>query len=140
MKPGRTRSKSKGQSLVELGLILPMVVMMLALSADFSRAFSAYIAISSGAREGAAYGMQSVQASQDTAGMRAAVLAESSTIWGVEPQVSFPGCSDGFSRPDGVGYDCVAVRVTYNFSPLITIGPIPNSIQMERTVEMRVVN
>jgi hypothetical protein len=140
MTPGRTRNKSKGQSLVELGLILPMVVMMLALSADFSRAFSAYIAISSGAREGAAFAMQSSQTAQDTNGIRAAVLADTSTIWGVQPQVTFPGCSDGFSRPSGDSYECVAVRVTYDFSPVITIGPIPNTIRMERTVETRVIN
>lgn len=133
-------TKTTGQSLVELALVLPLAVMLLFLAADFGRALTAYIQVGSAAREGAAFGMQSTQAAQDTDGMRAAVLAESPTIWGVAPTVAFPSCSDGMSRPDGSSYDCVAVEVNYDFRPLINIGPVPDTIPMQRTVEMRVVN
>lgn len=138
----RTSEPTRGQSLVELALVLPLAVLLLALSADFGRAFTSYIQISSAAREGAAYGMQS---SGIPAGeIEAAALAEIGsppTIWGVEPVVEVADdCVDGMTSPDGVPYECVAVTVRYSFQPLITIGPIPNSIPMERTVEMRVVN
>jgi hypothetical protein len=132
--------KSKGQSLVELALIMPFAILLLALSADFGRALTAYIQVGSAAREGAAYGMQSTAQAEDIDGIRAAVLAESPTIWGVTPQVSTQACVDPGQMPNGDPYECVAVRVDYDFNPLITIGPIPNEIPMNRVVEMRVVN
>ena len=136
----RTRRKSRGQSVVELALVLPLMVLLLALAADFGRAFTAYIQIGSAAREGAAFGMQSPDAASNQAGMRAAVLAESPTVWGVEPEVAFPSCSDDMVRPSGDNYQCVAVRVDYDFSPLISFWIIPDSIPMSRVVEMRVIN
>jgi Flp pilus assembly protein TadG len=133
-------NKSRGQSVVELALILPIAVLILALAADFSRAMTAYIQIGSAAREGAAYGMQSSERATDTAGMIAAVRAETTAVWGEPVAISFPDCTENLNQPSGAPYQCVAVTVSYNFRPLITIWPIPNSIPMERTVEMRVVN
>jgi Flp pilus assembly protein TadG len=132
--------KSRGQSLVELALILPIAVLLLALSADFARAMTAYIQVGSAAREGAAYGMQSTEAAADQAGMRTAAQAETPSIWGDPINVTFPGCTDTQNQPSGSPYDCIAVTVNYNFRPFITVGPIPSSIPMQRTVEMRVVN
>lgn len=134
------RHKTRGQSLVELALILPIAILMLVFSADFGRAMTAYIQIGSAAREGAAYGMQSTAASQDTSAMIDAVRTETTTIWGEPVAVSFPGCTDTLTRPSGDAYQCVAVTVSYNFRPLVPIWPIPSAIPMERTVEMRVVN
>lgn len=137
-----TSERTRGQSLVELALVLPLAVLILALAADFGRAFTSYIQISGAAREGAAYGMQS--SGIPTGEIEAAALAEIGsppTIWGVQPVVDVSSnCSDGMNRPDNTPYECVAVTVQYSFQPLITIGPIPNTIPMERTVEMRVVN
>lgn len=133
-------TKTWGQSLVELALVLPLAVMILFLAADFGRALTAYIQVGSAAREGAAFGMQSNSNAADEGKMTEAALTESPTIWGVAPTVDFPGCSDGMSRPDGSAYDCVAVQVNYDFQPLITIWPVPEKIPMQRTVEMRVVN
>ncbi len=50
------RSKERGQSLVELALILPVLILVLLGILDFGRAFYAYNAISNAAREGARYG------------------------------------------------------------------------------------
>jgi hypothetical protein len=136
----KSHASSAGQSLVELALLLPIMIMMLAVAGDFGRALTAHIAIGSAAREGAAYGMQSANNAADQDGMRAAVLAETPSVWNVEPTVSFPSCSDPMPRPYGGTYQCVAVTVHYEFRPILTIGPIPSMIPMERTVEMRVVN
>lgn len=134
------RQSRRGQSLVEFALILPLVLLLVVGAADLGRAFTAHIAIGSAAREGAAFGMQSAAAAADQTGMRNAALAAAPAIWGVAPTVGFPACTDGFSRPDGTSYACVAVRVSYEFQPLIPIGPIPSSITMQRTVRMRVIN
>jgi hypothetical protein len=138
--PGVYFKKSRGQSIVELALILPIAVMILALSADFGRSLTAYIQVGSAAREGAAYAMQSSEQADDIDGIRAAVLAESPTIWGETPQVSSQACTDSGQMPNGTPYQCVAVTVDYDFRPVISIWPIPDSIPMQRTVEMRVVN
>lgn len=140
MEPDTIRHKSRGQSLVEMALILPVAIMILVFSADFGRAMTAYIQVGSAAREGAAFGMQSGEAAADQAGMQAAALAETSTIWGDPVTISFPSCTDPLIRPTGASYQCVAVTASYEFRPLVRVWPIPASIPLERTVEMRVVN
>lgn len=142
---GPVQRRFYGQSAVELAILLPLLVIFLLAAGDFGRALTAYIQVGSVAREAAAFGMQSTTDSNDTGEMQAAGLAESASIWGVTPQFSFPGCPDPFSRPAtsnlaDPGYDCVAVTVTYDFAPLFPFGPIPDTIQMQRTVQMRVVN
>lgn len=52
----RCRFEARGQSLVELALILPVLMLVLVGILDFGRAFYAYNAISNAAREGARYG------------------------------------------------------------------------------------
>ena len=138
------RQKSRGQSMVEFAILLPVLVLILAVAADFGRAFTAYIAISSGAREGAAYGMQSSQKAADIAGIQAAVRADigsGGSIWGTNVGISVPA-----GTTDAQGYQQVAVTVTYSFTPIIpwpALPPLPappSKIDMERTVKMRVLN
>jgi Flp pilus assembly protein TadG len=135
-RPGRVRrrEKARGQALVELALIVPVLVLMLAIAADFGRAFTSYITISGAAREGAAFGMASSTHASDTDGIRAAALADAPLIWGTAPEVvSTTGI-------DPHGYLMVQVSVSYTFLPIIRIPPIPNSIHMTRTVQMRIIN
>jgi hypothetical protein len=132
----RQRHRVPAQALVELALLLPVLVLLLALAADFGRAFTAYIAIGSAAREGAAYGMRSAAASTDTDGMRDAALSETPEVWGAAPTVSFPSCTDAI---DADKYDCVAVQVSYEFTPILAVGPIGDSYTLTRTVRMRVI-
>lgn len=135
VRAARRRQRSRGQSLVEFAVMLPLLVLILALAADFGRAFTAYIAISSAAREGAAYGMLSTSNSTNAAGIRAAALADAPSIWGTAPTVSAPA-----PTTDSQGYKKVTVTVNYTFSTVIPIPPIPSSVSMSRTVSMRVIN
>lgn len=48
--------RSRGQSLVELALIMPIFLLLIAAAIDFGRLFSAYIAIVNATKEGALYG------------------------------------------------------------------------------------
>jgi Flp pilus assembly protein TadG len=134
----KCRKKSRGQSLVEFAVLLPVLVMILALAADFGRAFTAYIAISGAAREGAAYGMQSSDKAIDTAGIATAVqndIGSDGNIWGTGVGVN----SETGTEPSEMGgYEYVEVTVTYTFSPIM---PMPGSIPtLTRTVKMRVLN
>lgn len=52
----RLRPPSRGQALVELALVLPIFLLVLATAADFARVFYGYVTIQSAAKEGALYG------------------------------------------------------------------------------------
>lgn len=130
----KQRQKSRGQSIVEFAILLPALVMILAIAADFGRAFTAYIAISGAAREGAASAMQT----GDLSNVEAVVDADigsGGSIWGTDVQVTALPVAD-----DGQGYEQVVVTVEYSFSPIIPIPALPSTINMERTVRMRVLN
>jgi len=57
--------KEKGQGLVELALILPLLLIILLGTIDFGRVFYAYVTITNASREGARYG--SLHVFQDAA-------------------------------------------------------------------------
>lgn len=134
------RRRSSGQALVEFALILPLLIGILAVTADFGRAFTAYIQVSSAAREGAIYGAGSLAASADTVGMQAAgrnAVGDGGTIWG-DPVTVTPGtCADPV---DSVRFRCVQVTASYTFEPLLGIWPLDGSYQMSRTIQMRVIS
>jgi Flp pilus assembly protein TadG len=54
---GRSRLKrrSRGQALVELALILPVLLLLLVIAIDFGRLFATYVAVNNAAREGVAF-------------------------------------------------------------------------------------
>ncbi len=135
MRVNRTHQRSRGQAIVEFAILVPALVLILAIAADFGRAFTAYIAIGSAAHEGATFGMQSLVNANDSAKVRSAALADAPTIMGVAPTVP-----NAVVSKDAQGYDRVAVTVNYTFSPIMPIPPIPNSISLTRTVTMRVIN
>ena len=52
----RIHRGERGQSAVEVALVLPVLLLMLAGMVDFGRAFRGYIVVNNAAREGARYG------------------------------------------------------------------------------------
>ena len=134
----KRHQKSRGQSIAEFAILLPTLVMILAVAADFGRALTAYIAISSGAREGAAYGMQSTVQATDVDGIEAAVRADigsGGSIWGTDVGINVPALAN-----DAQGYKQVEVTVSYSFAPFIPIPGLPSTFDLDRTVKMRVLN
>ncbi|MBC7223227.1 MAG: pilus assembly protein [Anaerolineae bacterium] len=69
-----TRSRGnrtlRGQSLVELAALLPVLIVVLLGIAEFSRLRYAYITVDNAARVGAQYGAQSEEATHDVGGLR----------------------------------------------------------------------
>src|SRR5215212_2619382 len=49
----RARPRSRGQAIVELAIVLPMILVLLAAGADLARIFHSQVAIESAARAGA---------------------------------------------------------------------------------------
>jgi hypothetical protein len=126
----------KGQALVELAFISLILVFLLAVTVDFSRAFSAHLTIGNMARAGAQAGsIGGVLGAGDAAETKNlienAAYAEESLIFGGSPSVDSRLCVDAS------GYELVQVRVTYDFQPLLAIGPIAGPYTLERKVELR---
>ena len=129
------RKRTRGQSMVEFALILPLLLVFLLTAADFGRALTAYMTVSSSASEGASFGSRSAANAANINAIRQAALSEvgaDQQIWGVAPTVAVT------SGTDTQSYPFVEVTVTYTFTPLFSVWPIPNSVPMDRTVRMRV--
>ena len=63
----RGRNRSRGQSLVEFALVVPILLLVFAAAADLGRAFYAYVAIENGVKEGAFYGARAPLCTDDVA-------------------------------------------------------------------------
>lgn len=132
----RHPSRQRGQSLVELALILPLLCVLLLGAADFARALSAYIALGNVAREGAHYGSMSAANAADLDGIRAAALQEAgNSIFGVTPTITRQVGIESFRDPSNEPFQYVRVEARYEFRPLFAFF---RTFTMTRTVQMRV--
>ncbi|HIC93722.1 MAG TPA: pilus assembly protein [Anaerolineae bacterium] len=122
-------SKDLGQSLVELALILPVLMLILMGIVDFGRAFNARIIITNAAREGARYGAMHPA---DEGGIKDRVINEAAgsgiSIEADDVEVEFP---NGTSEPGNP----IRVTVTYDFS-LITPFLFGGDTTIRSSVEM----
>ncbi len=111
----RSPSRSRGQSLVELALVLPILLLLVAGALDLGRVFFASVTVTNAAREGA---MQAAKTPTDTAAIRtrAQFEAQNSGVT-IAPADVTASCSlSGCPRQAG---STVTVSVTGTFS-LIT--------------------
>ena len=112
--------REQGQSLVELALVMPMLVLLIAGVADLSGAFGTLISVVNSSREGARYG---ARYPFDTAGMRSVALAET----------TLTGCT---VTPIVVS---TSVRVTVRcpYSPILgQISGMVDPLMLQNTTEM----
>lgn len=134
----RRASGSRGQSLVEFAVMLPLFFMILFGMVDFGRAYSASVTLTNAAREGARYGVISPS---DTTGITNRTKTTASPYndanLTVTPSCS-PSCSSGNS---------VVVLTSYQFSfitPLAAIvhfasgGTLPGTITLKSSADMRI--
>jgi Flp pilus assembly protein TadG len=133
-----------GSSLVELALLVPLFVLLLAGSVDLGRACYAAIEVSAAANAGAEYG---VHKPTDTAGMQQAALLNGANLSGLSTSASWGcECSDGSSasvscaaRPNCsvniVRYVLVTTSMTYQ--PALGFPGIPSSLALEGSARLR---
>lgn len=88
----RGRNRSRGQSIVEFALVVPILLLVFAAAADLGRAFYAYVAIENGVKEGAFYGARAPLCTDDS-------LAQCSKPRNVEWRVQNE--LEGLTNPDG---------------------------------------
>ncbi len=136
--PRRTRTRNRrdrGQALVELALIAPILIILMLGVIDYGRVYFAYVSVTNGARIGADYASGSATKAADTAGIKAAALGDTTDLLNqsdTNPNVSVTTANDSQGRL------YADVTMTYTFSTLFPWPGLPSSINIERTVRSRV--
>ena len=127
----------RGQSLVEFGLLLPVLILLVLGTIDFGRVYFAYVSVTNSARTGADYAARNCAVSCDEDGIRNAVVADTSDLLNLSPtNPAVSVTTVGWFGPD---HRRVDVTVTYTFNMLFPWPGIPESIDVVRTVTARVV-
>jgi Flp pilus assembly protein TadG len=133
-----------GNSLLEVALILPVLVLMLVAAVDFGRAYVVGIQLASATQAGVLYGMQTPT---DVTGIVAAANLNASGITGITTAATFGcECSDGSSVVASCsrGPVCatnvlnyVDVVATATYKPMLKYPGIPASIAMRSEARIR---
>lgn len=134
-----------GSSLVEVALVAPTLILLLVGTVDFGRAYYLATEVAGAAHAGAEYG---VQAPTDTAGMKAAAIADAPDVPSLTVATPTFGCecSDGTkysascaSKPScstNVVY-AVKVSVSASYKPMFPWPGLPSRVQLANTAVMR---
>jgi Flp pilus assembly protein TadG len=142
----------KGQTLAEMALALPMLLLMLVGVIEFGRIAYFSIEVSNAAHAGVQYGAQSRASAADNAGMVQAALNDGQNVSGLSGSVSHSCvCSNGSATPPAAPNcalsDCssgqrlteyVQVDTSATVSPLFHYPGIPASFSLSGRAIMRV--
>ena len=138
------RELERGQSLVEMALLMPILVLILMALFDFGRAIYAYNTVSNAARDGVRLAIVDQRTSGSTY-LAAIEAANQATGLGLDPTdasevlVQFPNPLSNCSSP-GIGCP-VSVKVSYQFSPITPIiSSIIGPFEVSSTTELPIEN
>jgi Flp pilus assembly protein TadG len=148
----------RGAALAELAIVLPVLFILAAGTADFGRIFFRSMAVAQAARACAEFGAQSIANSADNAGMKSFArnavaqdlslvdadlttsrVCECATDAGVfSPTVPSNTC-DGTGCPSGQ-HTVITVNVTATkeFSTIVRYPVLPNTVTITRSAKIRV--
>jgi Flp pilus assembly protein TadG len=138
-------ASERGQSVVEVALLLPLLVFTLLGGADLARAFALQLAVQNGARAGAE--AAAIDFSPTEALARARALDEMGRTPALNPAAAT--ITVVFAKADGitacppgslttVADPCYAtVRVQYTFRTVTPWPLVPNTANFDRTTTMR---
>lgn len=123
--------RERGQSLVEMALLLPVMVFGLMGGADLARAYSAQLAAENAARAGAEAAV--LQAATTDTAIITYARNELTGVPGVDANAAT--ISVAHSSSGGVNY--VTVRVVYTWRTLAAWPLVPNTATFDRSTKMR---
>jgi Flp pilus assembly protein TadG len=140
--PGRSRRR--GAAAAELALAAPVLAFLLVATVDFGRFAYSYVTVTNCARNGAIYASSNsaAQAQSPYASVTLAAQADASNLSPL-PTVASPQYSTTYNgtysgtKPSGDGY--VQVTVTWTFTTIVTYPGIPSTMNLSRTVTMRLI-
>lgn len=135
-----------GQSIMELALTLPMLLLILVGVAEFGRFAYASIEVNNAARAGVQYGAQSQFTASDVAGMKLAATQDGPDFTQMSATAkNFCSCADGSASTCAIG-DCsashvveyVQVNTTAIVNPIFSYPGISNTLTLRGQAIMRV--
>ena len=155
----RPRSFAKGQSAVELAVVVPVLALLLVVVADFARVFFVSISVNNAARAGAQYGSQKPTNAADPTGMQNAaaldfgcvasggVACPNMTNWSTpttlhctcaNPPGAVTACASSYctNAPPTAEYVTVNTQATYN--TLLSYPGVPSSFTLTGQAIMQV--
>ena len=124
-------SPRQGVAAVELAILLPFLVFLLVLAIDYARLFYFSQSVTNCARNGAIYACDPTAPTYSAyKSVTEAALADASNLIPA-PTVTSQTVTPWFGSP------YVEVTVTYNFKTVTQFPVIPSSLNLTRTVRMR---
>jgi Flp pilus assembly protein TadG len=127
----RSPARRRATAAVEMALLLPFLMFVFVVGVDFARVFYHCLTLTNCARNGALYGSVDATHAADTDAIKAAALVDASNL-SPSPNV------DSAVGTDADGNPCIQVTVSWTFNMLTSYVGIPSSINLSRTVQMRV--
>lgn len=113
--------------------MLPLLAFLFVITVDYGRVFYYSQVIENCARKGAIYACDAVTSSQSPyASAQAAALADATNL-NPQPTVTSTNGTDASGNP------YVQVTVNWTFTTATSFPGVPNSVNLSRTVQMRVV-
>ena len=126
--PGKARPAAAAAEMAVLAIPLTFLFVI---GIDYARVFNPYLTVTNCARSGALYGSQDAAHAADAAGIQAAALADAGDL---SPP---PGVTSATST-DASGVTYLDVTVTWTFNTVTGFPGLPTSLNLTRTVRMRV--
>lgn len=135
-----------GQSLVELAMAIPVLLLLLLAAADVGRVFYLSIAVNNAARAGAQYGSQSVITAADSNGMVQAANTDGSNVANLtvtatqctcESSSSVPACPASYCTNDAQA-TFVQIQTQAPFHTILNYPGIPSSVTLSGNAIMQV--
>ncbi len=132
----RTRNRGdRGQALVELAMITPVLLILMLGLIDYGRVYFAYVSVTNGARNGADYATLNCDPVCDEDGIESAVLSDTSDLLNTSPSNPAVEVATG---TDAQGRTYADVTASYTFTTLFPWPGLPTSMNVERTVRARI--
>lgn len=130
----------RGNALIEMGLAMPMLMLLLSAVIDFGRVFYYSDAAVSAARAGAQYGIQSAANFGNYAGMQQAAKTDAQDIPNFSATATSycqdsSGAAVACTASGAEGYVKVAATITYNL--ILSWPGVPNPLPVGAAAIMR---
>jgi len=121
----------KGATAGELAVMLPFLGYIFLVAIDYGRVFYFGVAVENAARAGALYGSLDAAHSNDTTGIQQAAQGDATNLSPL-PTITSTKVTDADGNPE------VQVTASYTFKTVVSWPGIPTTVNLTRTVAMRV--
>jgi hypothetical protein len=127
-------TRRRGAAAVELAVLLPLLMFLFVIAIDYGRIFYYALTLENCARNGAVFGSNVANSQMPYSSIQQAAIADGANLNPplTTANVAVANGSDANNNPT------VTVTVSYTFQTLTGYPGLPNTVNLSRSVEMRV--